>query len=225
VPPTATPDVLATQTARALATQTAQAAATANAQATIAALPKPMILSGKGDKVTQKIKLGKGPARVTTTYQGSGYFGVKFLSTEGDELDLVVNTTTPNYKGSTYIPVETAGEYLFQVQASGNWELKIQDVQILNEESAAPGPIYKGVGDSAILIHVPSAGLNIFKTARPGKGYFGVMVMSGKDGTQIALLANTTDANYKGEHPEKASAGDFFVKIQAEGEWSLEVSQ
>lgn len=225
VPPTATPDIAATQTAQALATQTAQARASANAAATVAALPKPIVLTGTGNKVTDKINLNKGVARVNIEYEGRGYFGVKALTAAGDDVDLIANTTTPNYKGSKYMPVAANGTFVFNVEASGGWKLEILDIAILGQEKVTPGPVYKGSGDSAILINVPKTGLTVFKTTRPGKGYFGVTVVSAKNGSMSALLANTTDANYKGEKAEKATADNYFVQVQAEGEWTLEISQ
>lgn len=222
VPPTATPNVAATQTAQAAATQAAQAAATAKAQATIAALPKPQSFSGNSDKVITGVKLKAGPARLVMSYTGPSNFIVEFLDADGNNISLPVNEIG-KYSGTVYVPVSQPGMYSLQVQASGNWKIDVLDSTILQQENAEPGPIYKGHGDKAFIIKVPKDGLNVFKMTHNGNSNFIVEVIGATNGEEIALLANEIGP-YNGEKAQKAAAGEYFFQVLADGDWTVEIA-
>ncbi|MDB5080698.1 MAG: lipoprotein [Chloroflexi bacterium] len=222
LPPTATPNVQATQAAQAAATAAVQQKATANAQATVAALPKPQTFSGNSDKVITGVKLTSGPARFVMSYSGSRNFIVQFLDSNGETVALAANTIGA-YQGTVYVPVASSNSYAIQVQATGNWKIDVLDNLVLSQENTAPGPVYKGHGDSAILIAIPKEGLNIFKMTHNGKRNFIVQIISAKDGSMAALLANVI-GSYNGEKAQRAEQGNYFFQVQADGDWTVEIA-
>jgi hypothetical protein len=222
IPPTATPNVPATQTARAAATAAFQQKATANAQATVAALPKPQSFNGNSDKVITNVKLTTGPARFVMSYSGSRNFIVEFLDSSGKTLALAANVIGA-YNGTVYVPVANTDLYAIQIQATGNWKIDVLDHVILAEQDAAPGPIYKGHGDTAFSIVIPKDGLNIFKMTHNGKRNFIVEIISAKDGSTAALLANVIGL-YNGEKAQKAEEGEYYFQVHADGDWSVEIA-
>jgi hypothetical protein len=219
--PTPTPDVAATAAAQMAATQSAQGWATANAQSTIAALPKPMSFSGRGDKVIQDVKLTAGSSRARLTHNGGSNFIVKMLNDDGQLVSLVVNKIG-SYQGSQFLPVKQAGNYAIQIQADGNWKLDIEDSSVVTRETTEPGP-YKGKGDAAISIAVPKSGLNVFKMTYRGNSNYIVKIVSASNGGLGALLANEI-GNYTGEKAQRIDKGEYLLNVQAEGDWTLEIS-
>jgi hypothetical protein len=229
--PSATPTVKPTPTVGAQGTLTAAAASIAAVDTQVANLAAttnakastPLKFSGTGDKVIKGVELFKGAVRVISVNTISGYFSVKVLNSAGDQIALAVSSVGNSYQGSTYIPVEDNGQYLFSVQSSGNWSLEIQPFNYIVNEKPEPGPVYKGRGDRATLVTIPKDGLVIFKFTHTGEAYFSVKVISPEDGTVSNLLASEI-GKYSGEKPQKASAGDYLVNISADGDWTIEVT-
>jgi hypothetical protein len=221
VPPTTTPNLAATQTAQLAATQAAQAKATADVQATIAALPKPISLTGNGDKVIQNISLNKGLAKVSATYTGTSNFIVTMLDANGKDIDLAANWVG-NYNGSRFIHVPQNGQYLFQVESDGNWKIDILDVEIMKTQQPFGFPL-KGFGDTALKVYIPKSGLNVFKFSHKGASNFVVQVINPQSGLSEALIANGI-GNYSGEKAQQATAGAYYFDIQADGNWTVDIS-
>ncbi len=220
--PKPTPDTAATAAAQTSATAAAQAKATANAQATIAALPKPIDIVGNGDKVTQKVTLTKGTSRATLNYTGQSNFIIKMLDENGKDIDLVVNEIGP-YSGTTFIPVPKTGNYVFNIQAEGNWALKLHGIELLLQEAPVSFPL-KGKGDTAVIVSIPKTSLTTFKMSHNGDSNFIVKVIDVSDGETQVLLANKI-GSYQGEVAKKADAGTYPIEVIADGEWTIEIIQ
>ncbi|NWJ97745.1 MAG: hypothetical protein HXX20_18345 [Chloroflexi bacterium] len=223
---TATPKPTAdtTATAAVIAQFTAVVKATADAKATIAALNKPISLTGSGSKVIKDLKLNAGVARLTMDYKGQGNFIVTLLSAEGNTIDLPVNTIG-NYQGSQYIPISQSGSYVLEIKATDSWKIDVEGIQLVLQ-GAADSPklgTYNGRGDKAIVMHIPNSGLATFKMTHKGKTNFIVSILSPQNGSAIALLVNAI-GNYTGEKAEKVDSGDFLVNIKADGDWTIELS-
>ncbi len=66
-----------------------------------------------------------GALTVTMTYTGSSNFWVKLYDNNGDYIDLLKNTIGPIAEETTLKQGLPAGEYYLNVQADGNWKIKL----------------------------------------------------------------------------------------------------
>jgi hypothetical protein len=81
--------------------------------------------SGTGPAATPLFAAPTGLRRVTFSHSGSRNFIVQFMDAQGQRLDLVHNGIGPA-DGSQGVRVPSAGVYLFNVQADGAWEIRLE---------------------------------------------------------------------------------------------------
>ncbi len=91
--------------------------------ATSAVAPAPW--SGHGHDVTGLFTLKAGLATFQVRNTGSGYFGVKLLDSQGKLVDLLANSTDPNFSGSKAVRITTAGAYVITVDSEGDWQISV----------------------------------------------------------------------------------------------------
>lgn len=86
---------------------------------------KPTTLTGKGNNVTQFLYIKKkGLARFSLSHDGSGYFGVWLLDSNGNNVDLLANGVGA-FNGSKAVKIPKKGVYLINVEADGNWSISV----------------------------------------------------------------------------------------------------
>lgn len=176
--------------------------------------PEPIVLTGTGDSVVDfENPFTVGIIHIIGNSSGR-YFGVKSYSSNGESLELLVNTTDP-YDG--ILPMDFRdGEHTtrFEVTAKGQWTIEI--LPLLSARSiSVPGTI-TGKGDEVILLSGSKPDLAKIKGNSSGR-YFGVTGY----GNYSDLLINTTDP-YEGT---VILASDTIVlEIKASGEWSIEIT-
>jgi hypothetical protein len=178
--------------------------------------PEPIVLSGNGDSIVDSVNpFGAAIVHITGN-AGAHFFAVKNYDESGNYIDLLVNTTDP-YDGVR--PLDFLdGEVTtrFEVTATGEWKIEILPLSSM-KVLTAPG-VFDGKGDDVILVKGGVPDLAKIK-GNAGARYFGVRAWSdsGRDS-----LVNTTDP-YEGT--QILPRGDFLIlEIQAEGEWSIEVT-
>jgi hypothetical protein len=179
------------------------------------ATPEPIYLKGSGDSIVDT----NNPFEVAIIHiKGNAagrYFGVKNYGSDGQNIDLLVNTTEP-YDGVRPLDFELDKHTTrLEITAVGTWEVWIQPVtaaRVLN----VPGAI-EGKGDDVIILSGATPDLAKIKGNSEGR-YFGVIGYSGESSD---LLVNTTDP-YEGT--VMVSSGVFVLEIQAIGNWSIEVT-
>lgn len=87
---------------------------------------EPVELSGDGSQLTEGFDLPGGGYRVSSTYNGAQTnFSAWLVDEVGEETDLVANEVGSSADVSTVISV-SAGKYFFDVEAGGNWTIKVE---------------------------------------------------------------------------------------------------
>ncbi|MFJ7888604.1 hypothetical protein ACIQYL_10980 [Lysinibacillus xylanilyticus] len=191
--------------ARAKAAEEAKAKAEAERLAKLESLK----LSGSGDSVTKKVKLNAGFVIIDATHQGSRNFAVKLLDSNANTLKLVVNEIG-NYSGKKIYAIP-AGEYLYEVTASGPWTINMsQDIP----KDVSPEGKVSGKGDSVVFMNI-SKGAKKVSFTHDGSSNFSVKA------NDSALLVNEIGA-YSGSKVQKVEdTSIYFFDIIADGNWTM----
>lgn len=176
---------------------------------------EPITFTGSGDSVIA-IEKNDDPTIIHITgNSSSSYFGVTTFGANGEQYDLLVNTTIP-YDGILpldFLDGETTTR--IQITASGDWTIEILPLSSARQ-LIVPGGI-QGTGDEVIFI-IGSPDIAAI-SGNAGSNYFGVLSygLSGVD-----LLVNTTDP-YTGA--VIVGSDVFVLQITATGEWAIEITE
>lgn len=174
---------------------------------------QPVELKGWGDKIARfDIPVGI-PAIADIRHIGQGYFGVSALGADGEQLDLLVNTSG-KYEG-TVLFAEDDGEHAvaFEISADGRWEGTIRPAMAARQWDTT-GPL-DGTGDDVVLLSAPVAGFASTEITHRGDGYFGMQAYTA-DGSR-ELLVNDAGP-YEGE--VLLPDGTVLLQINAEAGWT-----
>lgn len=180
--------------------------------ATNTPIPEPILLSGSGDDVID-IDKWSGPAIVRITYQGGSNFVIWNYGADGEKIDLLVNTIG-SYEGTR--PLDFLDEEFttrFQIESSGQWDLTILPLIEIRVEQVPS--TFTGEGDDVIYLNGEPDLLRI--DASTAKSNFVIWGF----GNRRDLLVNEI-APYDGV--VIAGSGVSVLVIEAEGEWSIEVT-
>lgn len=90
-----------------------------------AEITKPGNIQGQGYDVSEFVGLNEGLAVFEFDYQGEGPFSVWMLDANGKPVEHLLNVRG-KYHGSKPTNIEEQGTYLFNVEAEGNWTVKIE---------------------------------------------------------------------------------------------------
>jgi hypothetical protein len=176
-------------------------------------LPEPVVLSGTGDSVVDF----ENPFIVSIAHitgnAGSRHFAVKSYDSNGESIDLLVNTTDP-YDGVVLMDPADTHTTRFEVTGTGEWMIVVDSI-FAARELEVPG-IIEGVGDDVIILVGGIPDLANIKGNEQSR-HFAVKGY----GARADLLVNTTDP-YEGT----VILADDIVVIQftAVGPWSMEVT-
>lgn len=177
-------------------------------------LPDPVIVSGSGDSIVDaENPYGAAIVHITGN-AGSHHFAVMNYDTNGNQIDLLVNTTDP-YEGVRPLDFR-ADEHTtrFEVKATGEWQIEILPIKFANSLSV-PGT-YEGSGDDVLLLLGGTPDLAKVK-GNAGAHHFAILSY----GKYSDLLVNTTDV-YEGT--VLLSSDVVALEIDAEGSWSIQVT-
>jgi hypothetical protein len=195
-----------------LPTNTPRPTNTPQPTATDTPVPEPIVISGSGDDVVD-IDKWSGPAILRITYHGGSNFVVWNYGTDGEKIDLLVNTIG-SYEGTR--PLDFMDDEFttrFQIESSGQWEITILPfIEIRTEQVPST---FIGRGDDVIYLNGEPDLLRI--DASTAKSNFVIWGF----GNRIDLLVNEI-APYDGV--VIAGSDIFVLVIEAEGDWSIEVT-
>jgi hypothetical protein len=208
-----TRDIQAYKTEAAL-TQAAKLTSTPKPTNTTTPFPTPVVLSGTGDSIVD-FPWTEGPVLLHITYSGEGNYAIWNYDSNGEKIDLLVNTIG-SYEGTLPLDFsEFKQTTRFEVTASGPWEIKILPFYMVRKESI-PGT-FKGNGDDVVaFIDGDPEVMNI--DASKADGNFAIWsygVDSGQD-LRVNKIAPYTGTVI-------VSRDTFCLVIIAEGDWSIEV--
>jgi len=182
--------------------------------------PKPYSFTGSGSKVIQGLNLTQGVSRLIAIHNGKSNFIVTVKDSAGKPVDLPFNEIG-NYQGNIYSEISKTGVYALEIQADGAWKIDLLDMGILRSESPKADAKYTGKGDTALKVKLPKTGLVVFKFNYVGSSNF-IVIIYDKNGEIEDLLANEI-GNYTGEKSISAGTGDYYLNIQAKGDWTIEI--
>ena len=166
-------------------------------------------LSGTGDTATKKFTLEDGFVIIDATHQGSRNFALKLLDSNADSVELAVNTIG-NYSGKQVYSIP-AGEYLYEVKASGPWTIQMsQDIP----EEVSPEGTVSGNGDSVAFMNIAKGAKTVTLTHDGSRNF----VVKANDSV---LLANEIGA-YNGSKIQKVDDSSiYYFDIKADGNWTM----
>ena len=176
--------------------------------------PTPIVttFSGTGDSVIEVNKTAD-PAIVDISYSGGGNFVVRNYGTDGEQIDLLVNTIG-QYDGRRpldFLQGEHTGR--FAVESSGAWEIELLPLDSLR--NIVVPTTFEGTGDDVVRI---SGSPDLMKVdATRATGNFAIWTYG--DGINLAV---NEIAPYDGV--KLIDSETFVLVIQADGPWSIEIT-
>ncbi|MFP6570887.1 MAG: hypothetical protein VB815_10345, partial [Dehalococcoidia bacterium] len=172
-------------------------------------------ISGSGDYV-ETLDLRSGLALFEIRYTGDANF-VIWLRGLSD--DLLVNHVG-NYSGTVAVGVDQ-GEYLLDIQASGEWTIRIREPR---NQTPTTLRTFAGTGDNVTDFIRLSEGMEIISESHVGEGNFVVWLLD-EDGDNLKLLANDI-GNYEGSTSVRIdSPGSYIITVEADGDWTVTVGR
>lgn len=211
-----TPDVTDTSSPTSTPRPTNTPRPTSTPRPTVTATTPPMesiILTGSGDSIVDLDKPDD-PALVHITGNAaSRHFAVISYGTDGEQIDLLVNTTDP-YDGVR--PLDFLNDEhtaRFEVTSTGPWTIEVLSLFDI-PKAAVPG-IYEGTGDGVFFLDGAADTATI--TGNDAGHHFAVESY----GNGYDLLVNTTEP-YSGQVIVSRDARIFVVK--AAGPWAIKFS-
>lgn len=212
---TPTPVDTPTTTPTPLPTDTPAPTATATSTPTPTMTPTPIVIEGVGDAVVD-VERPDDPGIIHITGNAaSRHFAVTSHSSDGQRLDLLVNTTNP-YDGRKPLDF-LVGEHAtrFEVSATGPWTISILPLtaaQVLSVPSSI-----EGQGDDVVFLTGGTPDLATI-VGNDSSRHFAIREYgSGRPG----LLVNTTDP-YQGT--VSLNADTLILVITAEGDWAIDIT-
>jgi hypothetical protein len=176
-------------------------------------VPTPVTLSGSGDSVVNVAKW-EGPAIVHITYNGGRNFAVWNYDADGKMIDLLVNTIG-RYEGTR--PLDFLGEHTtrFVIKSSGPWEIQVLPLQRIRRVNI-PGT-FQGKGDD--VVYLQGAGKpDVLKVdASKARSNFVIWAYGKKRDLVVNEIAPYTGVTI-------VDMDTFLLVIEAEGNWSIEVT-
>lgn len=171
----------------------------------------PIILTGSGSDVVDFEKWD-GAALLHVISADTGYFGIWNYDDSGNKIDTLINTIAP-YDGYKLIDYSGENSSRFEIDADGEWEIRILEISDTTLRKASVPGKYTGKGDDVIYL-TGKADTAVFDCQT--EGYFGVWSFSN---TNRNLLINEI-APFNG----KVIIGKdvIILEIQAPGEWTVE---
>ncbi len=209
VPPTATPKPTNTPTP----VPPTPTATPVPPTPTATPVPQPLVYTGTGTNVIDIQKPGDpdGVAIVYVRGNAAGrYFGVESYGADGDQIDLLVNTTDP-YEGIVLMDIRLDDQTTrLQVTAEGDWYIEVRPLTSARRITL-PGTV-TGTGDDVFIMDGDPDLAHVVGNA-DGR-YFGVHAY----GDRSDLLVNTTDP-FDGRVIVRRDAA--LMTVTAIGAWTI----
>lgn len=177
--------------------------------------PDPIVLTGSGDDIVDVEKwAGPAVARITGNTAGA-HFAVMNYDAEGNQIDLLVNTTDP-YSGVRPLDLlDDQHTTRFEVKATGDWTIEVLPFLENATTVEVPGAV-SGTGDAVLVLLAEADTATV--TGNAAGSHFAVI---GYGGLFPDLLVNTTDPY---DNEVMVDRGSRVFVITAVGDWTIELT-
>ncbi len=198
---------------------------------------------------TVPFDLEPGLAIVEMTHQGEGDFLVDLLPVKeedpaaaparleffGDGSDgsgtrpalILAEKKTGSVNASRAVGIQTAGEHVFDVKATGPWTVRVEQPR----PSGVPSPTtFSGDDDTATPLFQLSEGTKEITATNPAGGKLKVSLLDG-EGNKVESLPEDESNQAEGESPSTLSStidipetGVYIFDVRADNLWTVEIS-
>ncbi len=180
----------------------------------------PISVSGSGSQEAVKVHLAKGLSIFTIIHPGNGLFEV-WLADRTKKLDRLVYEEG-GFWGSKADGITAEGDYYLVVTANGVWSVNI-DQPRPNVANSVPVSL-SGTGQQVTSFFLLDTGAATFNMTHDGWTDFNVWLLD-RDGAQVERIASTYGI-YNGSNVVNITRGGIYLlDVQADGQWTVDVSQ
>ena len=173
--------------------------------------PEPIYLSGFGDTATNAVSIPFNVAILTIRHAADGHFAV--VAYKGEERNLLANKVG-RYIGRNWL---LAGEYIFDVDAGGMWEITIEPIH--HQEWVAEDGM-TGFGDDVSGLFMPPS-TRAWEVSHSGDGHFAVIAVCAGGRELIANEVGSVSGSTMVRFPE----GPCLLEVSANGLFSVKPRQ
>lgn len=178
--------------------------------------------SGSGKDITQNVSLKSPFAIAKMSHAGSSNFAVWLKqAATGKGEDLLANEIG-SYSGTRMSHLRP-GEYFFDIDADGPWSLTVMEPAHLPAQRQPPYR-FSGRGPSVPALFFLEAGRADFALTHDGESNFAVVLYDIGRSSSEGLLANEI-GNWNGREAVSLSGGWYALDIEADGSWTVSVTQ
>jgi hypothetical protein len=175
-------------------------------------------LQGRGQQMTPTFPLQAGLAVVALTHNGSRNFIAALLDGQGNRVQGLANVIGP-FDGSLAFGIQTAGDYVINVNADGDWAIRVTEPSPVAETSDAA---FAGSGPTATPLFALAPGLRRFTLTHAGSRNFIATLLDGQ-GARVDGLVNVIGPFDGSKGVQIRQGGVYLVSINADGAWTLAV--
>jgi hypothetical protein len=185
---------------------------------------KPIVYSGKGDKVITGVNIPAGSFKATITHDGDHHSHVKlFYGNDKYDYQLLSNESDPysiaqylydHFDSYKALPVTNG---MLEVEGDGNWTITIQRITETSTRNLA------GKGTVVTGLFQVTGGRNVVRMTHDGKHNFVVKIFEENGGKyDYELLVNEIGA-YNGETLVTLEGNkNYLVEVTADGNWTVD---
>lgn len=185
--------------------------------------PPPTSVTGEGTAMSDPVNFPVGVAVVTMHFTGSNFSRVQMLSQDGD-FDRFIGNGRGTWKGSFAIPINDAGEYVFEVESEGPWQI---DVLWPTPETASVSEVpfeQSGAGDQAVYFVLVQTGTHTLTLTHDGEGPYSMKPVTSEGRLYIDQLSGNGATSASIEFTINNTAFEFLIlNIRADANWTVAI--
>lgn len=177
-------------------------------------------LSGARSKTTESVTLDQGLYIITADYQGPDNFMVDLYDSQ-DEWQGAIFNEMDSYQGTTVMPVESKGDYYFEIEAEGNWALRFE--KPVKSENIRELTSISGKSDSVSEYFKLSGPVKIFTSNHHESNDDNFVVyLFDENGEEVAIIANEI-GDCKCKETVNIPDGIYMLQVKADGNWDVQI--
>lgn len=186
---------------------------------------QPQRFQGSGQRVITGVRLKAGLVLVKSSYMGQGNFIAELKDRNAQYVGLLVNDIGTSIS-STALAIPSDGTYTINVSfAQGPWTFELIQPSAAEFGNSVLLPrIFTGRGNQYTTFFVGREGALTVKGRQSGKSNFIAMIRDSR-GEYVGLAVNVIGTADSSQVLRLPANGLYLLVIQADGEWTLDLSQ